>query len=141
MVPSGLVLGFCPAAKSERETTARFVSCNPECVYTLMDVARNEIIGPFAPVLGFGTVDEMIALAYGTDDGFAFCVHAPDLGRVWWCSDAPGHGVAGVSEVADSDEATPFGSMMESSFGHESANWHRLPLDGRYCTTGWSAFC
>ena len=66
MVPSGLVLGFCPAAKSERTTTARFVSCNPECVYTSTDVARNEIIGPFAPVLGFGTVDESTALAYGT---------------------------------------------------------------------------
>ncbi|WP_417245810.1 NAD-dependent succinate-semialdehyde dehydrogenase [Celeribacter sp.] len=88
-----------------------------------MDVARNEIFGPIAPVLGFDTEEEAIALANDTQYGLASYIYTQDLGRAWRVSDALEYGMVGVNEVAISNEVAPFGGIKESGFGREGSKY------------------
>ncbi len=88
-----------------------------------MDVAREEIFGPIAPILGFDTEDEAISLANDTEYGLASYVYTRDLGRAWRVSDALDYGMVGVNEVAISNEVAPFGGIKESGFGREGSKY------------------
>ncbi len=88
-----------------------------------MDVAREEIFGPIAPILGFDTEEEVISLANDTEYGLASYIYTRDLGRAWRVSDALEYGMVGVNEVAISNEVAPFGGIKESGFGREGSKY------------------
>lgn len=88
-----------------------------------MDVARNEIFGPIAPLIGFDTEDAVIAAANDTEYGLASYVYTRDLGRAWRVSDALDYGMVGINEVAISNEVAPFGGIKESGFGREGSKY------------------
>lgn len=88
-----------------------------------MNVAREEIFGPIAPILGFDTEDEVLAMANDTEYGLASYIYTQDLGRAWRVSDALEYGMVGVNEVAISNEVAPFGGIKESGFGREGSKY------------------
>jgi succinate-semialdehyde dehydrogenase/glutarate-semialdehyde dehydrogenase len=88
-----------------------------------MDVARNEIFGPIAAIIGFEDEAEAIAFANDTEFGLASYVYTRDLGRAWRVSDALEYGMVGINEVAISNEIAPFGGVKESGFGREGSKY------------------
>lgn len=88
-----------------------------------MDVARNEIFGPIAAIIGFDDEAEAIAFANDTEFGLASYVYTRDLGRAWRVSDALEYGMVGINEVAISNEIAPFGGVKESGFGREGSKY------------------
>lgn len=107
----------------EGEDSAFFQPTILADVTPAMSVARDEIFGPVAPVLGFDTEEEVIALANDTEYGLASYVYTRDLGRAWRVSDALDYGMVGVNEVAISNEVAPFGGIKESGFGREGSKY------------------
>lgn len=88
-----------------------------------MDVARDEIFGPVAPLLVFDNEAEVIAQANDTPYGLASYLYTRDLARAWRVSDALQYGMVGINEVAISNEVAPFGGVKESGFGREGSRY------------------
>lgn len=88
-----------------------------------MDIARNEIFGPIAPMISFDDEAEVIAAANDTEYGLASYVYTQDLARAWRVSDALEYGMVGINEVAISNEVAPFGGVKESGFGREGSKY------------------
>lgn len=88
-----------------------------------MDIARNEIFGPIAPLIGFDTEEEVVAVANDTEYGLASYVYTRDLSRAWRISDELDYGMVGINEVSISNEVAPFGGVKESGFGREGSKY------------------
>lgn len=88
-----------------------------------MDIAQNEIFGPIASIIEFGTETEVVSAANDTSSGLASYIYTRDLGRAWRVSDALEYGMVGVNEVAISNEVAPFGGVKESGFGREGSKY------------------
>lgn len=88
-----------------------------------MDVARDEIFGPIAPLLVFDDEAAVIAAANDTPFGLASYIYTRDLARAWRVSDALEYGMVGINEVAISNEVSPFGGVKESGFGREGSRY------------------
>ncbi len=88
-----------------------------------MDVMRDEIFGPVAPVAGFATEAEAIQMANETEYGLAAYVYTRDLGRAWRVGDALAHGMVGINEGVLSSPAAPFGGVKQSGFGREGSRY------------------
>jgi succinate-semialdehyde dehydrogenase/glutarate-semialdehyde dehydrogenase len=88
-----------------------------------MAVFRNEIFGPVAPVVRFGTEAEAIALANDTEFGLASYFYTRDIGRVWRVAEALEYGIVGINEGIISNEMAPFGGVKESGSGREGSKY------------------
>src|ERR1035438_6575357 len=79
-----LVLGGKPHALGQTffEPTV-LINVTPD-----MMVAREETFGPVAPLFGFTTEAQAIAMANDTEFGLAAYVYTRDLGRSWRVSEA-----------------------------------------------------
>ena len=88
-----------------------------------MNVARDEIFGPIAPLLAFDNEAEVVAQANDTPYGLASYLYTRDLARAWRVSDALQYGMVGINEVAISNEVAPFGGVKESGFGREGSRY------------------
>jgi succinate-semialdehyde dehydrogenase/glutarate-semialdehyde dehydrogenase len=86
-----------------------------------MEIAREEIFGPVAPLFAFKTDDEAIALANTTPFGLAAYFYSRDLVRVWRVAEALECGMVGVNTGIISNAAAPFGGIKESGFGREGS--------------------
>jgi len=84
-----------------------------------MRVCREEIFGPVAPVLTFGSEAELIARANDTQYGLAAYLYARDLGRVTRVAEALQYGLIGVNDAAGYTHEIPFGGFKESGIGRE----------------------
>ncbi len=106
-----------------------------------MDVARDEIFGPIAPLLVFDDEATVVAQANDTPYGLASYTYTRDLARAWRVSDALEYGMVGINEVAISNEVAPFGGVKESGFGREGSRYGLDEyLDIKYrCMGGLSA--
>lgn len=102
-----------------------------------MNVARQEIFGPVAPVIRFRTEEDAIALANDTPYGLAAYFYARDMGRIWRVMEGLEYGMVGVNEGAISTEVAPFGGVKESGLGREGS---RYGIDEyvelKYCLLG-----
>ena len=87
-----------------------------------MEIAREEIFGPVAPLFVFKTDDEAIALANTTPFGLAAYFYSRDLARVWRVAEALECGMVGVNTGIISNAAAPFGGIKESGFGREGSH-------------------
>ncbi len=88
-----------------------------------MAIAQEEIFGPVATLIRFGTEAEAIAIANDTEFGLASYFYARDLGRVWRVAEGLEYGIVGINEGIISTEVAPFGGVKESGLGREGSKY------------------
>ncbi|MGB0113321.1 MAG: NAD-dependent succinate-semialdehyde dehydrogenase [Ilumatobacteraceae bacterium] len=103
-----------------------------------LDITRNEIFGPVAPVITFDDTDEMISMANDTEMGLAAYVYTQDLRRGLAVSERIQAGMVGLNRGAVSDPAAPFGGMKQSGIGREGASEGIYEFcETQYIATDW----
>jgi succinate-semialdehyde dehydrogenase/glutarate-semialdehyde dehydrogenase len=88
-----------------------------------MDLARQEIFGPVAPLFRFKTEAEAISMANDTEFGLAAYFYTRDIGRTIRVAEALEYGIIGINEGIISSEVAPFGGMKESGIGREGSKY------------------
>ncbi len=88
-----------------------------------MEIAREEIFGPVAPLYRFRTEAEAVAMANDTPFGLAAYFYSRDIGRCWRVAEQLEYGIIGVNEGIISTEVAPFGGMKESGIGREGSKY------------------
>jgi len=88
-----------------------------------MDLARQEIFGPVAPLFRFKTEAEAISMANDTEFGLAAYFYTRDVGRTIRVAEALEYGIVGINEGIISSEVAPFGGMKESGIGREGSKY------------------
>jgi succinate-semialdehyde dehydrogenase / glutarate-semialdehyde dehydrogenase len=82
-------------------------------------VLGEEIFGPVAPIVTFGSEQEAIELANATEYGLVAYLYTNDLGRAFRVSEAIEFGMVGLNQGIVSNPAAPFGGVKQSGFGRE----------------------
>ncbi|WP_144094794.1 NAD-dependent succinate-semialdehyde dehydrogenase [Croceicoccus sediminis] len=102
-----------------------------------IDIVRQEIFGPVAPVIRFRDEAEAIRIANDTPYGLAAYFYARDLGRVWRVTEALEYGMVAANDGLLSTEVAPFGGIKQSGLGREGSR-HGLDeyLELKYCLMG-----
>ncbi|MGE0218199.1 aldehyde dehydrogenase [Mycolicibacterium sp.] len=85
-----------------------------------MRIAREEVFGPIAAVLPFGSEEEAIAIANDTPFGLAAGVWTQNLGRAHRCASALRAGTVWVNTYRKTNYASPFGGYKDSGIGREN---------------------
>ena len=88
-----------------------------------MDVYREEIFGPVAPLFKFRTEAEAIRIANDTPFGLASYFYSRDIGRIWRVAEGLEYGIVGINEGIISTEVAPFGGVKESGLGREGSRY------------------
>ncbi len=88
-----------------------------------MDIAKEEIFGPVAPLYRFESEEEAIKLANDTPYGLAAYFFARDIGRIWRVAEKLEYGMIGINEGVMSTEVAPFGGVKESGLGREGSKY------------------
>ncbi|WP_374488861.1 NAD-dependent succinate-semialdehyde dehydrogenase [Zoogloea sp.] len=88
-----------------------------------MDVAREEIFGPVAPLFRFSTEEEAIQIANDTEFGLAAYFYSKDHARVWRVSRQLEYGMVGINTGLISTEVAPFGGVKASGLGREGSRY------------------
>jgi succinate-semialdehyde dehydrogenase/glutarate-semialdehyde dehydrogenase len=86
-----------------------------------MDVVREEIFGPVAPIVRFAGEADAVRLANDTPFGLAAYLFSGNLSRAWRVAEQLEAGMVGVNEGIISNEVAPFGGIKESGLGREGA--------------------
>ncbi|MCW8329907.1 NAD-dependent succinate-semialdehyde dehydrogenase [Photobacterium sp. SDRW27] len=86
-----------------------------------MDIVKQEIFGPVAPIIRFNNDEELIEMANDTIYGLACYFYSRDIGRVWKVAEALEYGMVGINEGIISTEVAPFGGVKQSGLGREGA--------------------
>ncbi|NVK74177.1 MAG: aldehyde dehydrogenase [Oceanospirillaceae bacterium] len=84
-----------------------------------MDVAKEEIFGPVASIIGFDSEEEAIDIANNSIYGLAASVWSNDISRVYRVSKRLRAGTVSVNTVDALDFTTPFGGYKQSGFGRD----------------------
>ncbi|MBL8536796.1 MAG: NAD-dependent succinate-semialdehyde dehydrogenase [Hyphomonadaceae bacterium] len=84
-----------------------------------MRVNREEIFGPVAPLIRFGSEDEAVAIANDTEYGLAGYFFSSDVNRCWRVAERLDYGMVSINDGIFSNEVIPFGGMKESGLGRE----------------------
>ncbi len=87
-----------------------------------MEIARQEIFGPVAPVIRFKDDAEAIAIANDTPYGLAAYFFTESHSRIWKVAEALEYGMVGINEGILSNEIAPFGGVKESGLGREGSS-------------------
>lgn len=88
-----------------------------------MDITQEEVFGPVAPLIKFGTEEEAIRMANNTQSGLASYLYTDNAARIWRVSEALDYGMVGINEGIISNEAAPFGGIKESGHGREGSRY------------------
>lgn len=88
-----------------------------------MEIAKEEIFGPIAPVVVFDTEEEVIAAANDTIYGLAAYLYSDNVSRVWRVSEQLEYGMVGINTTAISNEVAPFGGVKQSGLGREGSKY------------------
>jgi succinate-semialdehyde dehydrogenase/glutarate-semialdehyde dehydrogenase len=87
-----------------------------------MDVAKEEIFGPVAPVMIFGDEREVVERSNATRLGLAAYFYTRDLGRAIRVAEALECGMVGVNDATGYTHEIPFGGFKESGLGREGGH-------------------
>jgi len=82
-------------------------------------VLSEEIFGPVAPIITFGTEAEALALANDTEFGLVAYVFTENLSRALTVAEGLETGMVGLNQGVVSNPAAPFGGVKHSGFGRE----------------------
>lgn len=88
-----------------------------------MDIAKEEIFGPVAPVFRFTDEADVIRLANSTPFGLAAYFYARDVSQCWRVAEALDFGMVGINTGMISTAVAPFGGVKESGFGREGSKY------------------
>lgn len=88
-----------------------------------MDVYKQEIFGPVAPVFRFESEEEVVELANDTNYGLASYFYGRDYARIWRVAEALEYGMVGINTGMISTTVAPFGGIKESGFGREGSKY------------------
>ena len=80
---------------------------------------KEEIFGPVAPIVAFGSEDEAIAAANDTEFGLVAYVYTADLTRALRVCERLETGMVGVNQGIVSNAGAPFGGVKQSGIGRE----------------------
>jgi succinate-semialdehyde dehydrogenase/glutarate-semialdehyde dehydrogenase len=80
---------------------------------------KEEIFGPVAPIVAFGSEEEAIAAANDTEFGLVAYLYTADLKRALRVSEAIETGMVGVNQGIVSNAGAPFGGVKQSGIGRE----------------------
>lgn len=83
---------------------------------------QEEIFGPVAPIVAFGTDDEAVELANDTPFGLAAYVYTTSLARATRVMDEIEAGMIGINRGLVSDASAPFGGVKQSGLGREGGD-------------------
>lgn len=86
-----------------------------------MDLIKEEIFGPIAPIIPFSTEEEVVLKANATNAGLSAYFFTQDPSRIWRVSEALEYGMVGANEPLISSEVAPFGGVKESGLGREAS--------------------
>jgi len=87
-----------------------------------MDVAKEEIFGPVAPVMTFADEAEVIERSNATRFGLASYFYTRDLRRSIRVAEALEYGMVGVNDATGYTHEIPFGGFKESGLGREGGH-------------------
>ncbi|WP_308633942.1 NAD-dependent succinate-semialdehyde dehydrogenase [Paenibacillus silvisoli] len=87
-----------------------------------MDVMKEEIFGPVAPIASFADEDEVIARSNATPYGLAAYVFTRDVSRVYRMCEQLEFGMVAVNGTSLSVPQAPFGGIKESGSGREGGH-------------------
>ena len=88
-----------------------------------MEIAREEVFGPVAPVFRFETEKEVVRLANDTPYGLAAYFYGRDHARIWRVAEALEYGMVGINTGMISTAVAPFGGVKESGYGREGSKY------------------
>jgi succinate-semialdehyde dehydrogenase / glutarate-semialdehyde dehydrogenase len=101
-------------------------------------IVREEIFGPVAVVMPFGSEAEAIALANATEYGLVAYIYTENLARGLRVSERVESGMIALNRGLVSDPAAPFGGVKESGLGREGAHHGLLEfMEAKYIATSW----
>jgi len=81
-----------------------------------------EIFGPVAPIVAFGTDDEALTMANDTEFGLVAYVFTQDTSRALRVAEGLETGMVGLNQGVVSNPAAPFGGVKHSGFGREGGS-------------------
>jgi len=87
-----------------------------------MAIYREETFGPVAPIIAYGDVDEVVAMANDTDFGLAAYVYTNDVSTAIRTAEGLRFGIIGVNDVNPTSASVPFGGMKDSGIGREGSH-------------------
>ena len=85
------------------------------------EILQNEIFGPVAPICGFKTEEEAIAMANNTEYGLVAYAFTKDLNRGLRLPELLEVGMFGLNTGLVSNPAGPFGGVKQSGLGREGS--------------------
>lgn len=84
-----------------------------------MSIARDEVFGPVAAIIGFDSEEEAVAMANDSIYGLAASVWTTNLNRAHRVSQRLKAGTVSVNTMDALDFSTPFGGYKQSGFGRD----------------------
>lgn len=87
-----------------------------------MAIYREETFGPVAPIIAYGDVDEVVAMANDTEYGLAAYVYTNDISTAIRAAEGLRFGIIGVNDVNPTSASVPFGGMKDSGLGREGSH-------------------
>ena len=88
-----------------------------------MDLSKEEIFGPVAPLFSFKTEKEVIHMANDTPFGLAAYFYGRDYARIWRVAETLEYGMVGINTGMISTPVAPFGGVKESGIGREGSKY------------------
>ncbi len=87
-----------------------------------MTIYREETFGPVAPIITYGSVEEVVALANDTEYGLAAYVYTNNISTAIRTAEGLRLGIIGVNDVNPTSASVPFGGMKDSGLGREGSH-------------------
>ena len=91
-----------------------------------MNIAKEEVFGPIAPIITVGDENEAVNIANDSKYGLGASIWTQDLDRAEKLSRAVESGIVTVNNVVVSDPRVPFGGIKNSGFGRELSRFGML---------------
>jgi aldehyde dehydrogenase (NAD+) len=95
-----------------------FTDCKPD-----MKIVREEIFGPVAVVIKFGTEEEVVAMANDTSYGLAGAVFTQNINQAIRVAQNIEAGTVSVNSTIMLESGLPFGGYKQSGIGRESGEY------------------
>ena len=87
---------------------------------TKMQMYKEEVFGPVAPIYKFSTEEEVIKMANDTNYGLAAYLFTENIGRAYRVAESFEAGSVGINTTDVVSELLPFGGWKESGLGREN---------------------
>jgi len=101
-------------------------------------ILREEIFGPIAPIVRFGSDEDVVRQANDTEFGLISYLFTRDLARGLALSERLESGMVGLNRGLVSDPAAPFGGVKQSGLGREGAHHGILEFtETKYIAANW----